>query len=84
MLPNSQLNKPAPQAGQGKKTAGVDGMRAISPRQRFELVKNIKGKLKTKPLRRVWIPKPGRDEKSGNGNTHNPRQSEASLGQFGS
>ncbi|MET0099963.1 MAG: HNH endonuclease, partial [Arthrospira platensis] len=22
MLPNSQLNKPAPQAGQGKKTAG--------------------------------------------------------------
>ncbi|MDT9313897.1 MAG: RNA-directed DNA polymerase, partial [Limnospira sp. Paracas R14] len=42
-------------------------------RQRFELVKNIKGKLKTKPLRRVWIPKPGRDEKSGNGNTHNPR-----------
>ncbi|MET0098757.1 MAG: HNH endonuclease, partial [Arthrospira platensis] len=25
MLPNSQLNKPAPQAGQGKKTAGVDG-----------------------------------------------------------
>ncbi|MDT9298388.1 MAG: HNH endonuclease, partial [Arthrospira platensis PCC 7345] len=27
MLPNSQLNKPAPQAGQGKKTAGVDGVR---------------------------------------------------------
>ncbi|MFO7142934.1 reverse transcriptase [Arthrospira sp. PCC 8006] len=63
MLPNSQLNKPAPQAGQGKKTAGVDGVRAISPRQRLELVKNIKGSLKSKPLRRVWIPKPGRDEK---------------------
>ncbi|AMW28311.1 reverse transcriptase N-terminal domain-containing protein [Arthrospira platensis] len=51
------------QDNQGKKTAGVDGMRAISPRQRFELVENIKGNLKAKPLRRVWIPKPGRDEK---------------------
>ncbi|MET0099951.1 MAG: HNH endonuclease, partial [Arthrospira platensis] len=38
MLPNSQLNKPAPQDNQGKKTAGVDGVRVISPRQRFELV----------------------------------------------
>ncbi|BAI89286.1 hypothetical protein [Limnospira platensis] len=73
MLPNSQLNKPAPQAGQGKKTAGVDGVKVISPRQRFELVKNIKGNLKAKPLRRVWIPKPGRDEKSWNRNSHNPR-----------
>ncbi|MDT9180849.1 MAG: reverse transcriptase N-terminal domain-containing protein, partial [Limnospira sp. PMC 1238.20] len=51
------------QDNQGKKTAGVDGMRAISPRQRFELVENIKRNLKAKPLRRVWIPKPGRDEK---------------------
>ncbi|MDT9180213.1 MAG: reverse transcriptase N-terminal domain-containing protein [Limnospira sp. PMC 1279.21] len=51
------------QDNQGKKTAGVDGMRAISSRQRFELVENIKGNLKAKPLRRVWIPKPGRDEK---------------------
>ncbi len=51
------------QDNQGKKTAGVDGMRAISPRQRFKLVENIKGNLKVKPLRRVWIPKPGRDEK---------------------
>ncbi|MBD2672291.1 HNH endonuclease, partial [Arthrospira platensis FACHB-439] len=33
MLPNSQLNKPAPQDNQGKKTAGVDGVRVISPRQ---------------------------------------------------
>ncbi|WP_235720202.1 reverse transcriptase N-terminal domain-containing protein [Limnospira maxima] len=29
------------QDNQGKKTAGVDGMKAISPRQRFELVKNL-------------------------------------------
>ena len=51
------------QDNQGKKTAGVDGMRAISPRQRLELAKSIKGNLKAKPLRRVWIQKPGRDEK---------------------
>ena len=51
------------QDNQGKKTAGVDGMKAISPRQRLELVESIKGNLKAKPLRRVWIPKTGRDEK---------------------
>ncbi|MBK4732994.1 HNH endonuclease, partial [Oxynema sp. CENA135] len=44
MLPNSQLNKPAPQAGQGKKTAGVDGRIVISPKQRFELAESIKRK----------------------------------------
>ncbi|AMW29000.1 MULTISPECIES: hypothetical protein [Oscillatoriales] len=73
MLPNSQLNKPAPQAGQGKKTAGVDGRIVISPKQRFELAESIKGKLKVKALRRVWIPKPGRDEKSWNRHSYNPR-----------
>jgi RNA-directed DNA polymerase len=35
----------------------------VSPRQRLNLTEEIKGNLKTKPLRRVWIPKPGRDEK---------------------
>ncbi|EDZ96190.1 RNA-directed DNA polymerase [Arthrospira platensis C1] len=63
MLPNSQLNKPALQDNQGKKTAGVDGVKIISPKQRFELAERIKGNLKAKALRRVWIPKPGRDEK---------------------
>jgi len=51
------------QDNQGKKTAGVDGVIAISPEQRLNLTEEIKGKLKAKPLRRVWIPKPGRDEK---------------------
>ncbi|MEB3881869.1 reverse transcriptase N-terminal domain-containing protein, partial [Lyngbya sp. CCY1209] len=51
------------QDNQGKKTAGVDGVIAISPKQRFELTEEIKGNFKAKPLRRVWIPKPGRDEK---------------------
>ena len=51
------------QDNQGKKTAGIDGVKVISPKQRFELAENIKDNLKAKPLRRVWIPKPGRDEK---------------------
>ncbi|MEB3881827.1 reverse transcriptase N-terminal domain-containing protein, partial [Lyngbya sp. CCY1209] len=51
------------QDNQGKKTAGVDGVVAISPKQRFTLAEEIKGNVKAKPLRRVWIPKPGRDEK---------------------
>ncbi|MBE8996583.1 group II intron reverse transcriptase/maturase [Microcystis aeruginosa] len=51
------------QDNQGKKTAGVDGVIAISPKQRLNLTEEIKGTLKAKPLRRVWIPKPGRDEK---------------------
>lgn len=51
------------QDNQGKRTAGVDGVVVISPKQRFDLAKEIKGNVKAKPLRRVWIPKPGRDEK---------------------
>lgn len=51
------------QDNQGKKTAGVDGVVAISPKQRWELTEEIKGSFKAKPLRRVWIPKPGRNEK---------------------
>ncbi|MEB3886124.1 group II intron reverse transcriptase/maturase [Lyngbya sp. CCY1209] len=51
------------QDNQGKRTAGVDGVVAISPKQRFELAEEIKGNFKAKPLRRVWIPKPGRQEK---------------------
>ncbi|MBC6475140.1 MAG: group II intron reverse transcriptase/maturase [Hormoscilla sp. GM102CHS1] len=54
------------QQNQGKKTAGVDGVLALTPKERQELVgqlKITKKKAKAKPTRRVWIPKPGRDEK---------------------
>jgi len=47
----------------GKKTAGVDGVKSLSPAARFELVKQLKLTGKSSPTRRVWIPKPGRDEK---------------------
>jgi len=41
----------------GKKTAGVDGVKSLSPKQRFKLVDNLKLNDKSKPVRRVWIPK---------------------------
>lgn len=51
------------QDNQGKKTAGVDGVKSLTPKQRMALVKNIKLGHKSKPTRRVWIPKAGTDEK---------------------
>ncbi|MBP0030627.1 group II intron reverse transcriptase/maturase [Roseofilum sp. Guam] len=51
------------QDNQGKKTAGIDGVKSISPKQRLELVDQLRNTYRAKPLRRVWIPKPGRDEK---------------------
>ena len=47
----------------GKKTAGVDGIKSLSPAARFELAKQLKLTGKSHPTRRVWIPKPGKDEK---------------------
>src|ERR687886_1401254 len=55
------------QDNQGKKTAGVDGIKSLSPVQRLELVQNLKLSRKASPLRRIWIPKPGTDEKRGLG-----------------
>lgn len=48
---------------QGKKTAGVDGKKSLSPAARIELIGQLKITGKSKPTRRVWIPKPGKDEK---------------------
>ena len=55
------------QENQGKKTAGVDGVKSVPPPERFAMAQKIhpkhwKGK-KAKPVRRVWIPKPGKEEK---------------------
>jgi RNA-directed DNA polymerase len=41
----------------GKKTAGVDGIKSLSPDDRLELVNQIKLGNKVKPTRRIWIPK---------------------------
>jgi len=55
------------QENQGKKTAGVDGIKLVKPQQRKAMAKAIHPKhwkhQKSKPVRRVWIPKPGKAEK---------------------
>ncbi len=54
------------QDNQGKKTAGIDGVKSVQPTGRFALVDAIHPKRmserKPQPLRRVWIPKPGKTE----------------------
>ena len=47
----------------GKKTAGVDRVKSLTPNQRLILAKELKLGDRAKPIRRVWIPKPGREEK---------------------
>ncbi|NEP26733.1 group II intron reverse transcriptase/maturase [Moorena sp. SIO3I6] len=51
------------QENKGKKTAGIDGIKALNNRQRLTLVASLKISKKAQPTRRVWIPKPGRKEK---------------------
>ncbi len=51
------------QDNQGKKTAGVDGVKSLTPKKRFLLTKELKLSTKVNPTRRIWIPKKGRDEK---------------------
>jgi len=51
------------QENQGKKTAGVDGIKSLNPSQRLALVQQLKFRDKSQPTRRVWIPKPGKEEK---------------------
>jgi RNA-directed DNA polymerase len=51
------------QDNRGKKTAGVDGVKSLTPVARVKLVGQLKVTGKAKPTRRVWIPKPGKSEK---------------------
>src|SRR6184192_701673 len=59
------------QDNQGKKTAGIDGVKSVPPAERLNMVEAIHPKQvkkrKANPLRRVWIPKPGKKEKRGLG-----------------
>src|SRR5271157_1320171 len=54
------------QDNQGKKTAGIDGVKSVKPKQRSIMAKMIHpaqwARQKVKPVRRVWIPKPGKAE----------------------
>ena len=51
------------QDNQGKKTAGVDGQKSLTPKQRLDLANQLHLGTKVRPTRRVWIPKPGTEEK---------------------
>jgi RNA-directed DNA polymerase len=55
------------QDNQGKKTAGIDGIKSLMPVERLALVHELPPKhlkrAKAQPVRRVWIPTPGKLEK---------------------
>ncbi|HEY9603101.1 MAG TPA: group II intron reverse transcriptase/maturase [Allocoleopsis sp.] len=50
------------QDNRGKKTAGIDGVKSLTPKQRLELVDQLRITDRAKPVRRVWIDKPGKAE----------------------
>ena len=47
------------QDNRGKRTAGVDGVKSLTPPQRLRLAQTLALSPKVQPVRRVWIPKPG-------------------------
>jgi RNA-directed DNA polymerase len=51
------------QDNQGSKTAGIDGVKSLNPTQRLEMVNNLQIKGRSKPTRRVWIPKPNGEQR---------------------
>jgi RNA-directed DNA polymerase len=51
------------QDNHGKRTAGSDGIKSLSPPQRRALTNQLVVDQKASPLRRLWIPKPGTEEK---------------------
>jgi RNA-directed DNA polymerase len=55
------------QENQGKKTAGVDGVKSVKPKERLVMASQIHPKhwkhQHPRPVRRVWIPKPGKVER---------------------
>src|SRR5436190_10601826 len=55
------------QDNQGKKTAGIDGIKSVPSKQRLVMARQIHPKQwekhSPKPVRRIYIPKPGKEEK---------------------
>jgi len=50
------------QDNQGKKTAGVDGVKSLNPSQRLKLIAQLKLEGRAQPVRRILIPKPGQPD----------------------
>ena len=51
------------QDNHGKQTAGIDGMKVLTPPQRWALAQELRLDGQATPLRRTWIPKRGSPEK---------------------
>lgn len=51
------------QDNRGAKTAGVDGVKYLTGKQRLRLSEELGLRHRAKPLRRLWIPKPNSTEK---------------------
>ncbi|WP_049802798.1 group II intron reverse transcriptase/maturase [Gloeothece verrucosa] len=50
------------QDNRGKRTAGIDGVKSLTPKQRLVLAENLNLSDKSTPIRRVYIPKPNKKE----------------------
>lgn len=62
MLVNSEYAKliairTITQDNRGKKTAGVDGVSELNPKQRLQMVSKMILDGRASPIKRVWIPK---------------------------
>ncbi|MDF5735787.1 MULTISPECIES: reverse transcriptase N-terminal domain-containing protein [unclassified Nostoc] len=60
LIAQSIIGSGVTQDNQGKKTAGVDGIKSLTPKQPLELTGNLNLGSKVSLTRRVWIPKPTR------------------------
>jgi RNA-directed DNA polymerase len=50
------------QDNQGKRTSGIDGVAFLEPQERCLLVQDLNLAQPARPVRRIWIPKPGTQE----------------------
>ena len=51
------------QDNSGKRTPGVDGVSSLDPEERLKLAQSLNLRYRASAVRRVWIPKPGKQEK---------------------
>jgi RNA-directed DNA polymerase len=51
------------QDNRGKRTAGTDGVKNLKPAERLAMASKLALEEKAAPVRRIWIPKPGKNEK---------------------